>query len=426
MNIPPKITLLLGTVAALSLAPQVALALSPAEINKVAKQITVRLDSQAPGSGVIIKRNGNRYTVLTAAHVVATVDEYVVITNDGQEYPVNVQTITKFPGVDLALLEFTSDRSYTVVKIGDSQQLSEGSESYVAGFPSRTQALTDIIYNFTTGTITANATRPLSDGYALVYTNNTLPGMSGGPVLDKDGKLLGIHGRADTTTTVQNQNINPDIFIKTGFNLGIPIHTFLKMAPANTVTPTVKPTLASIPSAPSSADDFHLQALDQYRLGNMAGALRHTTQAIGQDPQFAPAYALRGSIRLVKQDQTGALQDFNQAIQLDKNLLQAYIGRALVQSSLGDSGGAITDYSQAIQLQGDHAILYYNRGIVYLNQGQQGAALNDLRTAADLALKDNNQADYQRALEAINIASKNCRQSIRTICDGHRPVEDHR
>ncbi len=417
MNIPQKLsTLLLGTVATIVLAPKVVLALSPAEINRVAKQITVRVDSQAPGSGVIIKRNGNRYTVLTAAHVVATVDEYTIITNDGQEYPVNLDTMTKFSGVDLAMVEFTSNRSYPVVKIGNSQQLSEGSESYVAGFPSRTQALTDIIYTFTTGNITANATRPLTDGYALVYTNNTLPGMSGGPVLDNDGKLLGIHGRADTTTKVQNQNINPDIFIKTGFNLGIPIHTFLKMAPANTVTTTVKP-IASNPSAPSSADDFYLQALDQYRLGNMAGALRNTTQAISQNSQFAPAYALRGSIRLVKQDQTGALQDFNQAIQLDENLLQAYIGRALVQSAQGDGRGAIADYSQAIQLQNDHAILYYNRGIVYLNQGQQGEALTDLRTAADLSLKDNNQADYQRALDAINIASKNCRQSIRTICD---------
>ena len=394
-----------------------AMALDPAEINKIAKQITVRVDSQAPGSGVIIKRNGNSYTVLTAAHVITATDEYIVITNDGQKYTVNPSTITKFPGVDLAMLEFTSDQAYTVVKVGNSQQLSEGSSSYVAGFPSRTQALNDIIYNFTTGTITANATRPLSDGYALVYTNNTLPGMSGGPVLDSDGKLLGIHGRADTTTTVQNQNINPDIFIKTGFNLGIPIHTFLKLAPANTVTPAAKSTVASTPAAPSNASDFYLQALDQYRLGNMSGALRHSTQAITQNPQFAPAYALRGGVRLVKQDQTGALADFNQAIQLDKGSFQAYIGRALVQSALGDSSGAIADYTQAIQFQGDHAILYYNRGIVYLNQGQQPQALKDLRTAADLALKDNNQTDYQRALEAIDIASKNCRQSIRTICD---------
>jgi len=418
MNIPQKLsTLLFGTVVAVVLAPQMAMALNPAEINKIAKQITVRINSQGSGSGVIIKRKGNSYTVLTAAHVVATDDEYTVITNDGQNYTVNPSTITKFPGVDLAMLEFTSSQAYTVVNIGNSQQLSEGSSSYVAGFPSRTQALDDIIYNFTTGTITANATRPLSDGYALVYTNNTLPGMSGGPVLDTDGKLLGIHGRADTTTTVQNQNINPDIFIKTGFNLGIPIHTFLKMAPANTVDPSVKPPLASVPAAPSSADDFYLQALDQYRLGNMSGALRNATRAIGQNPQFAPAYALRGSVRLVKQDQTGALADFNQAIQLDKGSFQAYMGRALVQSALDDGEGAIADYSQAIQLQGDHAVLYYNRGIVYLNQGQQSEALTDLRTAADLALKDNNQADYQQALEAIDIASKNCRQSIRTICD---------
>jgi tetratricopeptide (TPR) repeat protein len=345
------------------------------------------------------------------------VDEYRVITEDGQQYLVNPKSITKFSGVDLAMLEFTSNQSYTVVKIGNSQQLSEGSASYVAGFPSRTQALTDIIYNFTTGTITANASRSLKDGYALVYTNGTLPGMSGGPVLDSDGKLLGIHGRADTTTTVQNQSINPDVFIKTGFNLGIPIHTFLRMAPANMVETSFKPTVAAVPSAPSSADDFYLQALDHYRLGDMAAALKNATQAIGQDPQFAPAYALRGSVRWVGQDQTGALQDFNQALQLDNKLLPAYIGRALVQSALGDNNGAIADYTQAIQLQGDHAILYYNRGIVYLNQGQQAEALTDLRTAADLSLKANNQADYQRALEAINIASKNCRQSIRTICD---------
>ncbi|NJM68364.1 MAG: serine protease [Acaryochloris sp. RU_4_1] len=419
MNSLPKFsTLVLGMVTAVVvMVPQIAMALSPAEVNKIAKQITVRVDSQTPGSGVIIKRNGTTYTVLTAAHVVATADEYTVITDDDQKYLVNPQTITKFSGVDLAMLEFTSNQPYTVVKIGNSQQLSEGSASYVAGFPSRSQALTDIIYNFTTGTITANASRPLKDGYALVYTNGTLPGMSGGPVLDGDGKLLGIHGRADTTTTVQNQSINPDVFIKTGFNLGIPIHTFLRMAPANTVETSFKPTVAAVPSAPSSADDFYLQALDHYRLGDMAAALKNATQAIRQDPQFAPAYALRGSVRWVGQDQTGALQDFNQALQLDNRLLPAYIGRALVQSALGDNNGAIADYTQAIQLQGDHAILYYNRGIVYLNQGQQAQALTDLRTAADLSLKSNNQADYQRALEAINIASKNCRQSIRTICD---------
>ncbi|NJK40202.1 MAG: tetratricopeptide repeat protein [Acaryochloridaceae cyanobacterium SU_2_1] len=418
MNLTRKFsTLLLGSAVALVVVilPQVSMALSPAEVNKIAKDITVRIDGQSPGSGVIIKRNGTTYTVLTAAHVVATPDEYQVITQDGKQYQVDAKTILKFPNVDMAMLTFASNQAYTVVKLGDANQISEGSPSFVAGFPSRSQALTDIIYNFTVGTITANAKRPLSDGYALVYSNNTLPGMSGGPVLDSEGRLLGIHGRADTTTKVQDQSINPDIFIKTGFNLGIPINTFLRLAPAGTVALSPIPT-ASEPSE-LRADDFYLQALDRYSQGDMSGALTQVTKAIQQNSRFAPAYALRGNVRLVGQDQGGAFQDFNQALQLDNGLLQAYIGRALVQSSLGDEGAAIADYTQAINIQGDHAILYYNRGIVLYNQGKQAEALQDLRISADLALKENNQTDYQRALEAITIASKDCRQSIRSICD---------
>ena len=72
---------------------------------------------------------------------------------------------------------------------------------------------------------------PSVDGYALVYSNSTLPGMSGGPVLDPEGQLIGIHGRADTATKVQDQNLNPDIYVKSGFNLGIPINTFTTLAP---------------------------------------------------------------------------------------------------------------------------------------------------------------------------------------------------
>ena len=40
-------------------------------ISNIAKKITVRIEGAGdPGSGVIVKKDGNRYTVLTAWHVV--------------------------------------------------------------------------------------------------------------------------------------------------------------------------------------------------------------------------------------------------------------------------------------------------------------------------------------------------------------------
>ncbi|WP_258001396.1 serine protease [Fischerella thermalis] len=61
----------------------------------------------------------------------------------------------------------------------------EGTTAYVAGFPAPTFAINQPIYIFSDGKITANASKPLRDGYALVYSNNTSEGMSGGAVLNE-------------------------------------------------------------------------------------------------------------------------------------------------------------------------------------------------------------------------------------------------
>jgi hypothetical protein len=45
-----------------------------------------------------------------------------------------------------------------------------------------------------TGQVTANRKRVFKDSYALLYSNDTLPGMSGGPVLNSEGKVVGSHG----------------------------------------------------------------------------------------------------------------------------------------------------------------------------------------------------------------------------------------
>jgi hypothetical protein len=59
---------LFGSIALVSdISP--AIALSPVEVQRIAKQTTIQIAGcDIFGSGVIIRKNGNTYTVLTVAH----------------------------------------------------------------------------------------------------------------------------------------------------------------------------------------------------------------------------------------------------------------------------------------------------------------------------------------------------------------------
>ena len=69
--------LLLGTLGiasattAVVLHQSAAIAQDASAVARIAKAITVRIEGSTQGSGVIVKREGNRYTVLTAWHVVS-------------------------------------------------------------------------------------------------------------------------------------------------------------------------------------------------------------------------------------------------------------------------------------------------------------------------------------------------------------------
>ncbi|NEQ19981.1 MAG: SIS domain-containing protein [Microcoleus sp. SIO2G3] len=100
-------------------------------MNKIAKEITVLIQSKKPryGSGVIINKEGNSYTVLTAAHMVEVTDTYEIVTPDGQYHSVNYSTMKPLPGVDLAVVQFSSSQNYTVAKIGNSEASTEEIEA---------------------------------------------------------------------------------------------------------------------------------------------------------------------------------------------------------------------------------------------------------------------------------------------------------
>jgi serine protease Do len=113
-----KSSLLFGAVAAVVFFANPAIAKSPAEIEQIAKSVSVEIQvpgTDRVGSGVIVHRQGDLYTIITNRHVACgnpdsnrklctllTKQTYNLVTTDGQRYQVPV-TGVKLLGKDLDL-----------------------------------------------------------------------------------------------------------------------------------------------------------------------------------------------------------------------------------------------------------------------------------------------------------------------------------
>jgi S1-C subfamily serine protease len=178
-------------------------------VEEISRKVTVRIiTGSASGSGVIIERKGQSYTVLTCNHVFdnAQGGDYNLLTPDGRTHSVERLSTPALEEVDLALVQFSSEAVYQVVELGDRERLSLGQDIYVAGFPNyrfkSSQEVENTLnwglraFQFASGRLSMILSeRSLPMGYKLGHTANIDNGMSGGPILDKKGRLIGINGR---------------------------------------------------------------------------------------------------------------------------------------------------------------------------------------------------------------------------------------
>jgi tetratricopeptide (TPR) repeat protein len=405
-----------GTAAIAFAQPELAYAgLSYAQVGEIARQVTVQIDGQAPGSGVIIARQGQTYYVLTAEHVVATEDEYEVVTPDGKKYRLDYKNVKKLPGLDLAVLTFTSSQSYRVVEMGDSGTLKESASIFISGFPLLGRDTAQTGYRFTSGNLLAQANRLLAKGYGLAYTNDTFAGMSGGPILNQQGQLIGIHG-ASKTDTPETQGLDRH-GNKKGLNLGIPINSFRRAVP-QVLPPLQFPNLpAAALSAQPTAADLLIQSVEQVQAGNRQAALTTISQAIRLQPNYAGAYFARAIFRNDSGDKQGAVEDYNEAIRLNPQFAVAYVNRGRTRFQLDDKQGAIRDYNEAIRLNPQFALAYNNRGAVRADLGDKQGALEDYNEAIRLnpqyAVAYNNRGNTRRELGDRQGAIKDYTEAIR-------------
>jgi tetratricopeptide (TPR) repeat protein len=357
----------------------VALAKTAVQVNEVAQAITVKISApSSSGSGILLQRQGDVYTVLTVAHVVKDLGASFTITApDGKVYKPIGDSIRRYQGdVDLAVLKFRSTSTYKLSELGNSNQLKGGMELYVAGFPAPTQVITQSVFVFRRGQVTANSKKVFKNGYALLYDNDTLPGMSGGPILDAEGKVVGVHGKGDREEESR---------VKTGFNSGIPIARFADLAASLGVNLGTNVARTGQNSSPV-ADDYFVSAKQKYDQGNYRGALADYNRTIALNPKSYKAYTNRGNLKYVTfNDPQGALADYNQAIAINPKNNRAYAARAALKyDKLSDPQGALADFNQAIVLDPKYHGSYHLRGILKQNLKDYQGALADFNQAIAL------------------------------------------
>ncbi len=400
---------LLGCSAAILAVVQPVSAKSPAEIEQIARSVSVEMISSV-GSGVLVHRQGDLYTVVTNRHVVCKekklCDEpevrnsYQLKTTDGQKYQVGRSAIKllKDAGgnkLDLAIVQFRSSRNYAIAQVAEPGSLKVEDAMYTAGFPQGQGWLIG------QGKAIAVVNKRLVEdqgGYTIIYNAKTLPGMSGGGVFNSEGRLVAIHGHGDKYKE-NNQTgasyAKAEVNSKIGYNRGIPIRWVVQGLGERGIVVGSRRLPRAVQEGAvvaAKADEFFIAGFNKLvepgedvQLGQEE-AVQLFSRAIALNPKYTVAYFSRAIVNELLGNFPLALADYNQVIALKPKSTESYINRGILKhQELNDPQGALADYNQAIALSPKYADTYNNRGILkYQKLNDPQGALVDYNQAISL------------------------------------------
>jgi serine protease Do len=155
------------------------------------------IPSTGVGSGIVLTADGY---ILTNKHVVAGSQSLTVELADGRQFPATV--VTESTDKDLALIKIEATGLKPAV-IGDPAKLQVGETVVAIGSPlgTFTETVTKGILSATGRTITVQdetTGRPVTLTNLLQTDAAINPGNSGGPLLDANGKVIGINTAVST------------------------------------------------------------------------------------------------------------------------------------------------------------------------------------------------------------------------------------
>jgi tetratricopeptide (TPR) repeat protein len=412
----------------------------------VAEEITVQINGSVQGSGVLIKKVNDLYTVLTAWHVIkenSANEEVIIKTYDGKTHIWQGDSLTQIGSIDLATFTFKSQENYKLAKLGSSKNVLEGNEVFIAGYPRSKTLNSKRDYRFKSGEVEEHRSYLLRNGYQIFYSNSTVRGMSGGSILNKNGELIGIHGQAEKDQYLTNQLGK---LVMSGTNRGIPI-SFYKSFLNGTKNLNYSSDAITKNDFLERADDllgnkgseyeviwlankvlilednpkaYYFKAYAKRDLEEYKDAIYYVNKSIELDPKYINAYHLRGAIKYYLEDNSGSLEDFKYVLKNDKERKlfdTTYHNIGILKSDNNEEQEAIYNFNKAIEINSEYLNAYNNRGVSFMALGKYEEAIKDFDKVLEIdpeysigyfnrGLSLSNLEKYEEAIKDFDIAMK--------------------
>ena len=271
-----------------------------------------------------------------------------------------------------------------------------GESIFAAGFPDEKYKITVLtVDNIQNGEKLIRLKADLFPG------NSWGPGNSGGPIVNRKGRVIGIcalgseyYGYAIPSNILkllltQSKSIEP--LAQWQKRSPIRAYVYRSQGQMEFIKKEYKSAIAQFDKAiqlnPNFANFYYRRGLAKDKLGNHEGAIDDIKRGIKLDRQRTEpveAYLALGAVKLTSGDYEGAITDFDKAIRQTPKFVAAYHARAMARSQLSDYQGAIVDLDKAIKIDPEDANMYNSRASVRFGFGQSEAEQGKTMKARDL------------------------------------------
>ncbi|WP_310425903.1 serine protease [Chamaesiphon sp. VAR_48_metabat_135_sub] len=192
------------------------------KLQKQLRSISIRVlaHGETIGSGVLLHRKHQVYTIITNTHTIQSASApFQLQTHDGQVYAAALITPPTGHNRDLSILRFQSrKRIYATAKLAAANP-KIGDRVWSSGFsldPPSDSSKPAWAPNIVSGQITQILPIAVSGGYSIGSDYPIVKGMNGGPLVNRSGELVGINGiRAnslwDTPALLEDGSIVSDV-----------------------------------------------------------------------------------------------------------------------------------------------------------------------------------------------------------------------